>query len=83
MIVIGLATVSEHVERVRIGYELRRFEQEHRRLVEERKARRLIWERYAAIERIGERAVALGVVSETTLRELLPDAEAVRQRRKR
>lgn len=68
---LGLTTVSEHVERVRIGYEIRKLERLHRRLKQERKARRLIWERHAAAESVGARAVDLGLIQQAELETLL------------
>jgi hypothetical protein len=59
---LGLTTVGEHVERVKIGYEVRRLEKEHRRLKQERKTRRLMWERCAAVEVVIKRAINMKVV---------------------
>ncbi|MGE0712476.1 MAG: hypothetical protein AB7N76_01355 [Planctomycetota bacterium] len=65
---LALATVSEHVERTRLGYELRKLEQERVRLVERRKAARLAYERAVVPEHLRERAAALGVASEAELK---------------
>ena len=59
---LGLTTVGEHVQRVRIGYELRRLDKEYRRLKQERKTRRLMWERLAAAETVSKRAIDLKIV---------------------
>ncbi|MDF1662326.1 MAG: hypothetical protein P1V97_11170 [Planctomycetota bacterium] len=59
---LGLTTVAEHVQRVRIGYEVRRLEKEHRRLKQERKTRRLMWERLAAAETVSKRSIDLKIV---------------------
>lgn len=58
---LGLTTVAEHVQRVRIGYEVRRLEKEHRRLKQERKTRRLMWERLAAAETVSKRSIDLQI----------------------
>jgi hypothetical protein len=67
---LALATVSEHVERTRLGYDLRKTERERVRLLEKRKAARLGYERAVAPERLQKRAQALGVASEAELRTL-------------
>lgn len=59
---LGLTTVAEHVQRVRIGYEVRRLEKEHRRLKQERKTRRLMWERLAAAETVSKRSIDMKIV---------------------
>lgn len=72
---LGLYTVADHVERVRVGYEIRRLEHEQRRLKEELKTRRLMWERRAAAETVAQRAVALKVLEETQVRDLQLDQD--------
>lgn len=67
---LAVLTVAEHVERTRLGYEVRALEEERARLVEEEKARRLEWEQAAVPERLVERARALGVASDQELAAL-------------
>jgi hypothetical protein len=68
---LGILTVSEHVEQVRLGYEIRRLERSEQRLRQERKARQLIWERHAALESLAKRAEALGLIDAAELEALL------------
>lgn len=68
---LALCTVSEHVERTRLGYELRGLEERRDRLREEEQARRLAHERALVPERLVERAVALGIAPEPELRGLV------------
>ena len=76
LVALGLTTVAEHVERVRIGYEVRRLEKEHRRLKQELKTRRLMWERFAAAETVIKRAVELRLVQKEDIEALhSPDRE--------
>jgi hypothetical protein len=68
--VLAVLTVAEHVERTRLGYEVRALEEERARLVEEEKVRRLEYEQAVVPERLVERAKALGVASEQELAAL-------------
>ncbi|MCA8924500.1 MAG: hypothetical protein KDD82_22000 [Planctomycetes bacterium] len=67
---VALSTVCEHVEATRLAYEARELEVERARLVEDTKASRLRYEQASAPERLQERALALGVVSEAELSAL-------------
>lgn len=67
---LALLSVAEHVERTRLGYELRGLEERRDRLREEEQARRLASERALVPERLIERAVALRVAPEAELRAL-------------
>lgn len=68
--VLAVLTVAEHVERTRLGYEVRALEEERARLVEEEKVRRLEYEQAVVPERLVERARALGVASDAELSAL-------------
>jgi len=59
---LAILTVAEHVERTKLGYEIRELEEERDRLAEEEKTARLAYEQAAVPERLVDRAVALGVV---------------------
>lgn len=74
LVSLGVITVTEHVERVRVGYELRQLEREKRQLKQELKTRRMIWERLVAPEAVARRAVELQVISQAEL-ETLPILE--------
>lgn len=65
--VLAVLTVAEHVERTRLGYEVRALEEERARLVEAEKVRRLEYEQAVVPERLVERARALGVASDAEL----------------
>lgn len=71
LVCIGVTTVAEHVERVRIGYEIRQLKTEKRRLQQELKQQQLVWTRTAAIENVVRRALSLGLFTEQDL-EVLP-----------
>ncbi len=68
--VLAVLTVAEHVERTRLGYEVRALEEERARLVEEEKLRRLEYEQAVVPERLVERARALGVAKDEELAAL-------------
>ncbi|MBX3467474.1 MAG: hypothetical protein KF878_11335 [Planctomycetes bacterium] len=68
--VLAVLTVAEHVERTRLGYEVRALEEERARLVEEEKVRRLEFEQAAVPERLVERARALDVAGQAELEAL-------------
>ena len=68
---LALCTVAEHVERTRLGYELRGLMERRDRLREEEEARRLAVERALVPERLVERGVALGLAPEVELRALV------------
>lgn len=65
--VLAVLTVAEHVERTRLGYEVRALEEERARLVEEEKSCRLEYEQAVVPERLAERARALGIASDVEL----------------
>jgi hypothetical protein len=64
---LALLTVSEHVDRTRLGYSIRDLEQEQGRLVEEQKAARLAYEQAVVPERLVERSAALKVATPAEL----------------
>lgn len=65
--VLALLTVADHVERTRLGYDLRALEERRGRLLEEEKAARLAYERAAIPEKLMVRAEALGVARRADL----------------
>lgn len=67
---LAVLTVAEHVDRTRLGYEVRALEEERTRLIEEEKSCRLTYEQAIAPERLVERARALGVASDDELKAL-------------
>ena len=68
---IAIASVHEHVERTRLGYEARTLEREVRRLEETRRAAIVEREHAAAPEKLLVRARAFGIASEPELRALV------------
>jgi hypothetical protein len=68
--VLSILTVTEHVERTRLGYAIRELERERGRLAEEEKAARMAYERAVVPERLVERAVTLKVASRPELAAL-------------
>lgn len=67
---LALLTVSEHVKRTKIGYELRTLDKERVRLREVKKAAQLDYERAVVPERLRERAAELEIASPTELTAL-------------
>jgi hypothetical protein len=67
---LAVLTVAEHVERTRLGYEVRALEEERARLIEDEKQARLDYEQALAPERLVERARALKVASDAELASL-------------
>ena len=68
---LALATVGEHVDRTRLGYELRELERERARLAEEEKTARLAYEQAVVPEQLRERAEELKVAEPSELAVLL------------
>ena len=68
---LAILTVGEHVDRTRLGYELRELEQERARLNEREKSARLAYEQAVVPERLRERAEALKVAEPSELSALL------------
>jgi len=68
---LALKTVGEHVERTRLGYQVRTLERERTRLAEEEKAARLRYEQAAVPERLVARAASLDVAPSAELDSLL------------
>jgi hypothetical protein len=68
---LALLTVGEHVDRTRLGYELRELERERARLAEEEKTARLAYEQAVTPERLRERAEELKVADPRELAVLL------------
>lgn len=68
--VLAILTVAEHVERTRLGYEVRELEREVRKLEERRKSSVMAYERACAPERVIDRAEALHVVGVSELDSL-------------
>lgn len=68
--VLSILTVAEHVKRTRLGYEVRRLEQRRARLLEERKAAQLAYERAVVPEQLIVQARALGVAEPSELQAL-------------
>ncbi|RMG19287.1 MAG: hypothetical protein D6731_00045 [Planctomycetota bacterium] len=69
--VLSLLTVSEHVERTRLGYAIRELERERARLREEEKAALLAYEQAVVPELLVRRAAALGVAGPDELAALV------------
>lgn len=74
--VLALLTVADHVDRTRVGYDLRGLEERRARLLEEEKAARLAYERAAVPDRLMVRAEALGVAKRADLLALAGRREA-------
>jgi len=75
LVCVGVTTVAEHVERVRIGYQIRKLKTEKRRLRQELKNQQLVWARTSAAENVARRALVMGVVTEQDLSTLAVTAE--------
>jgi hypothetical protein len=68
---IAIATVHQHVERTRLGYEARALEREIDRAKEARRSALLEREHAAAPERLVARARACNIASEAELKALV------------
>jgi hypothetical protein len=68
---LAIATVHQHVERTRLGYETRELERELQRLEEAKKAAQLELAAASARERLLVRARAFDIASESELRALV------------
>ncbi len=73
---IAIATVHQHVERTRLGYEARALEREIQRLKETRRAALLERENAAAPEKLVARAREFKIASEPELRALVAPVAA-------
>ncbi|MBL4849462.1 MAG: hypothetical protein JKY65_28365 [Planctomycetes bacterium] len=68
---LALLTVGEHVDRTRLGYELRELERERARLAEEEKTAELAFEQAVVPEQLRDRAEELKVAEPAELAVLL------------
>lgn len=68
---IAIATIHQHVERTRLGYETRALEREIQRLEEAKRSAVLEREHAAAPERLVTRARAFGIANEAELKALV------------
>ena len=68
---LALLSVTEHVERTRVGYSIRKLEREQSELLEEQKAAELLYERAVVPERLLERAADLRVADSAELQALV------------
>ncbi len=73
---IAIATVHQHVERTRLGYETRSLEREIKRLKEMRQGALVEQSKAAAPEELVARAKDLKIASDSELRALLAPVAA-------
>jgi len=78
---IAIATVHQHVQRTRLGYETRSLEREIERLKEARRAALLEREHAAAPEKLVARAREQKIASDAELKALVAPAAAPRKGR--